>query len=69
MILVQSIGECRCCGFIDDAHDFEACDRSGILGRLALCVVEVGGNRNDGLIDLATKMRFSIRFQLLENHG
>ena len=48
---VESIGERRRGRLVDDAHDVEAGDPSRVLRRLALAVVEVGRDRDDGLLD------------------
>ena len=47
-LALQTISQgCRR-GFVDDALDLETGDLAGILGSLALAVVEVGGNGDDG---------------------
>src|SRR3546814_15319775 len=49
--LVEAIGE-RCRGrLVDDAQHFEAGDLAGVLGRLTLRVVEIGGDGDDGLFE------------------
>ncbi len=47
--LVHAVGEGRSRGLVDDALDLQACDFARILGRLTLGVVEVSGDRNNGL--------------------
>jgi len=42
-LLVQSERECGSRGFVDDALDFQSRDPAGVLGRLALGVVEIAG--------------------------
>ena len=49
VLLVEAVGERRSGRLVDDAQDFKAGDLAGILGCLALRVVEVGGNGDDGL--------------------
>ncbi len=55
-LLVLTVGQRGRGGLIDDALHFEARDASGVLGRLALGIVEVGGNGNDGLGDGLTQV-------------
>ena len=47
--LVEAIGERGCGRLVDDALDGEARDATGVLGGLALRVVEVCGHRDDRL--------------------
>ncbi|EHK67902.1 putative NAD-specific glutamate dehydrogenase [Achromobacter arsenitoxydans SY8] len=47
--LVQAERQRRSGGFVDDALDFQTGDTAGVLGGLALAVVEVRGHGDDGL--------------------
>ena len=47
----KAIGQGRRGGLVDDADDVQAGDASGVLGGLALAVVEVGGDRDHRLVD------------------
>ena len=49
LLLVEAVGERRRGRLVDDAHDLEAGNLPGVLGRLALRVVEVRGHRDDRL--------------------
>ncbi len=49
--LVHAERERRGSGLVDDALHFETCDTAGILGRLALRVVEIRGHRDHRLGD------------------
>ena len=51
LLLVEAIGERRRCRLVDDAQNLEAGDLAGILGRLPLAVVEIGGNGDHRLGD------------------
>ncbi len=69
VLLVEAVGE-RCCRrLVDDAQHFETGDAAGILGCLALRVVEVGRNGDDGLCDLFAEIGFGGFLHLLKDHG
>ena len=48
-LLVETIGERGRRGLVDDAQHFQTGDPARVLGGLTLGVVEIGGNRDDGL--------------------
>jgi hypothetical protein len=65
--LVEPVGERGRGRLVDDAQHFEAGDLAGVLGGLALGVVEIGGNGDDGLIDLLAEMGFGGLLHLLQD--
>ncbi len=67
-LFVQSVGERGCGGFVDDAKNFEARDFAGVFGGVALRIVEVRGDGDDGLGDGFAEFRFCIRLEFRENH-
>ena len=69
LLLVHAVGQGGCGGFVDDPADIQAGDAPGILGGLALAVVEIGGNRDDRVRDALPQIGLRIQLQLLENHG
>ena len=68
-LLVHAVGERRRGRLVDDAQNFEARDLAGVFRRLALRVVEVGGNRDDGLRDLLAEIGFGGFLHLLKNEA
>jgi hypothetical protein len=54
---------------VDDTEDVEARDGTGVLGSLTLVVVEVGGDGDDGLLDLLAELGLGNLLHLEEDHG
>ncbi len=54
--LVKTIGDSGGGGLVDDTQDGQAGNLAGVLGSLALVVVEVGRDGNDGVSDLLSKV-------------
>jgi hypothetical protein len=69
LLLVEAVGEGRGRGLVDDAENLEAGDLARVLGGLALGVVEVGGNRDDRLVDGGAEVIFGGLLELLQDHG
>ena len=69
LLLVQPVGQRRGRGLVDDAHHFQAGDLAGVLGGLALRVVEISRHGDDRLRDLFAQVRFGGFLQLGEDHG
>jgi hypothetical protein len=67
-LLVETVGNSGRGGLVDDAEDVEASNETGILGRLALRVVEVCGDGNDSVVDSATEVRLSNLAHLGQDH-
>ena len=55
--LVHAIGQCSRGGFVDDAQNLKAGDLSSVLGRLALRVIEVGRDSDNGSAYRLTQVR------------
>ena len=66
---VQPVRQSRGRRLVDDALHVEAGNPAGILGGLALLVVEVGRHRDDGTVDLAPQMLLGRHPQLRQDHG
>ena len=66
--IVETISQGGCRRLVDDTLDIETCNLAGILGSLPLGIVEVSGNRDDGLGDLLAQVALCITLQLLQDH-
>jgi hypothetical protein len=69
LLLVEAIGEGRRRRLVDDAHHLETGDLAGILGRLALGIVEIGRHGDDRLFDLFAEMALRRLLHLLQDEG
>ena len=67
-LLVEAVGECRRGRLVDDADHVQPGDLAGVLGRLALGVVEVGRDRDHRVGDGLAQIRLGVGLQLLEDH-
>ena len=64
LLLVEPVGQRGGGRLVDDAQHLEAGDLAGVLGGLALGVVEVGRNGDDGLGDLFPELGFGVGLEL-----
>jgi hypothetical protein len=67
-LLVEPVGERGGGRLVDDPLHLEAGDLAGVLGRLALVVVEVGGDRDHGAVNRLAELRFRVGLELLQDH-
>ncbi len=67
LFFVEAVGE-RCGGgFVHQAQDFESGDAAGVFCGLALRVVEICGNGDDGLRDRRSEVALGIALELAKN--
>ncbi len=68
LLLVEPVGQRGRGRLVDDALDVEAGDLAGVLGRLALVVVEVRGDGDHRAVDAVAEIGLGVCLQLLEDH-
>ena len=68
IVVVEPVRERRACRLVNDTQDVEPRDAARILCGLALHIVEVGGDGDDGLRHLLAEERLSVAAQLAEDH-
>lgn len=66
---VEAVGDGGGGGLVDDAHDVEAGDDAGVFGGLALGVVEVSRDGDDGVFDGGAEEGFGDLAHFDEDHG
>ena len=69
LLLVKTISDGGSGGLVDDTETVETSDDTRVLGGLPLGVVEVGGDGDDGILDLCTEISLSSLLHLGEDHG
>ena len=68
VLLVEAVGQRRRGRLVDDAQHVETGDLAGVLGGLTLGVVEIGGDRDDGLRHLLAEIGLGGLLHLLQDH-
>ncbi|KAK6943677.1 Glutamate dehydrogenase, NAD-specific [Dillenia turbinata] len=67
-LLVKTVSNGSSCRLIDDTHDIETSNDTGILGGLSLRVIEVSWDCDNGILHLRTKVSLRNLTHLNENH-
>ena len=55
-LLVETVGDGGSSGLVNDTEDVKAGNETGVLGSLTLRVVEVGRDRDNGVVDGTTEV-------------
>ena len=55
-LFIETVGNGCGGGFVDDSEDVETGNETSVFGGLALGVVEVGGDCDDGIVDGTTEI-------------
>lgn len=69
LLLLQTVSKSGRSGLVDDTEDVQTRDLTGILSSLTLRVVEVGGDGDDGVLDVLAKISFGGLLHLAENEA
>ncbi len=69
VVLVEAISERSGGRLVDDAQNFKSSDLAGVLGRLTLGIVEIGGDGDHRLGDGLTQERLGGFLHLLKDEG
>ena len=68
-LLVETVGDGGSSGLVNDTEDVKAGNETGVLGSLTLRVVEVGRDRDNGVVNGATEVGLGGLTHLSEDHG
>jgi len=67
--LIKPVGNRGSSRLINNAQDVQPGNSTSILGFLTLCIIEVGGDCDDRILDADTQIGLGDRLHLLKNHG
>src|SRR6266478_1887145 len=69
LLFVEAVGESGGGRLVDEAENFETGDFAGVLGGLALGIVEIGRDGDYGAVDSFAEMGFGPVFQFAQDKG
>ena len=67
-LFLKTIRQRSSCWLINDPRNLQTGDLAGVFCGLSLSIVEVGRDRNDGFVDLVSKVALGGLLQLPQNH-
>ena len=67
--VVQTVGQSRTGGLVDDAQYVQTSNLARVLGGLALDVIEIGGDGDDCVGDRLSQIILRVLSQLAQDHG
>mmetsp|Transcript_8364 Transcript_8364/g.15160 ORF Transcript_8364/g.15160 Transcript_8364/m.15160 type:complete len:126 (-) Transcript_8364:94-471(-) len=68
ILFIKSISNGSSSRLINDTIYLKPSNFTCILGCLSLCIIEIGRNCNDGMLDLLSKIAFRSLFHFAQNH-
>ena len=69
ILLVETVGNSGSRWLIDDTKNFKSSNNTGIFGGLSLRIIEIGGDGNDGVLDILSEVVLGDLLHLSKDHS